>query len=70
MPIVPRREPPLPTSVTACIVYADDAPGIVREAVAAAKEGFRVALNAEQVGILNSWAKAMQQDARLDQDEE
>ncbi len=63
MPVTP------PVSVLACVGHGTEAPGIIREAVEAAREGFRVALNAEQVGILKGWYDSMMRDAVLNQDE-
>lgn len=57
--------PTVPQSVTACVIRGETAPEIVREARTMAAEGFRIVLNAEQVGAVVAWCKAMERDAEL-----
>jgi hypothetical protein len=48
--------PSVPMTVTACVLESGDAEGIRREMRAVAADGLRVALRAEQVGVvLEAW---------------
>ena len=51
--------PQMPMSVTACVIYSGDAKGIRAEMLEIAREGLRVVLNAEQVGVLVAESKSL-----------
>ncbi len=56
--------PPIPQSVVACVIRESTAPGMRREMAEIAREGLRVVLDAEQVGIVLGMFASLEDDVK------